>query len=301
MMKTIDFSGVSTAIATPMHNGKVDFAGLERLLEWQIAGGVTGVVPVGTTGESPTLSADEHLEVIRRTVEIVNGRALVIAGTGSNSTEEAVEYTRKADEAGVDAMLQVTPYYNKPTQEGLFHHFSAVANVTEKPVMLYSIPGRCVIEIGIEICERLYESHPQISAIKEAGGSCDRVAALRRALGPDYFILSGDDNMTLPFQAVGGDGVVSVASNLFPAELSVMCKAARSGDFRKALEVHQRFSSFFRDIFLEPNPVPIKFLLKLAGVIDSDEVRLPLSPLQPESKEQLKATWETLQSEVESA
>ncbi len=298
MIKTTDFSGVTTAIVTPMRDGKLDLASLERLLERQIAGGVSGVVPVGTTGESPTLSAEEHLEVVKRTVEIVKGRALVIAGTGSNSTAEAVAYTREADKAGADAMLQVTPYYNKPTQDGLFHHFSAVAGVTEKPLMLYSIPGRCVIEIAVETCERLYEAHPGICAIKDAGGSCDRIGALRRTLGTEYAILSGDDNMTLPFHAVGADGVVSVASNLYPAKLSEMCEAARSGAFSRALEIHHCFAPFFRDIFMEPNPVPIKFLLHLAGVIDSEEVRLPLTPLQSTSRERLSATWETLETEL---
>lgn len=293
-MKTIDFSGVSTALVTPFQDGKLDLDSLQQLVEKQIDAGVQGLVPVGTTGESPTLSADEHLEVIRKTVEFADGRALVIAGTGSNSTEEAVKYTREADEAGADAMLQVAPYYNKPSQEGLFLHFSKVAEATDKPIMLYSIPGRCIIEIALETCQRLYEAHPHISAVKEAGGDCDKVAALKRKLGADYKVLSGDDNMTLPFMACGGDGVVSVASNLLPEDLATMVGFAREGAFDKALAIHQRLATFFRDIFMEPNPVPIKFLMKEAGWIQSNEVRLPLAPLAETNRAKLLETFQLI-------
>lgn len=294
-MKRIDFSGVSTALVTPFLNGKLDLDSLQKLVEEQIAAGVQGLVPVGTTGESPTLSAEEHLEVIRKTVEFANGRALVIAGTGSNSTEEAVRYTREADQAGADAMLQVAPYYNKPSQQGLYLHFSKVAEATEKPIMLYSIPGRCIVEIALETCQRLYEDHPHICAVKEAGGDCDKVAALKRELGEDYKVLSGDDNMTLPFMACGGDGVVSVASNLLPRDLVEMVKAAGAGDFRKALAIHQRLALFFRDIFIEPNPVPIKFLMKETGWLQSEEVRLPLAPLEASNQAKIRDSFQLIQ------
>jgi len=286
-MNTIDFSGVSTAIVTPLIDGRIDFDSLEPLVDSQIKAGIRALVAVGTTGESPTLGSEEHIEVIKNIVEFAGGKIPVVAGTGSNSTTEAVDYTRKAVDAGADAILQVTPYYNKPSQEGLYRHFAAVAEATEKPIMLYSIPGRCVVEIGVDTCKRLYENYPHINSIKEAGGSCDRVAALKRELGEAYQVLSGDDNMTLPFMAMGGAGVVSVASNLYPAELVDMVRRARDGKFSEALKMHQRLAQFFRDLFIEPNPVPIKFLMKQKGIIRSDEVRLPLSPLSVENREVL--------------
>lgn len=293
-MKTIDFSGVSTALITPMRDDKVDFEALARVVEMQVESGIAALVAVGTTGESPTLSAEEHLEVIRKTVQFAAGRVPVIAGTGSNSTAEAVKYTREADAAGADAHLQVSPYYNKPSQEGLFQHFSAVAQATEKPIMLYSIPSRCVIDIGVKVCQRLLEKHPHVYAIKEAGGSCDKVVALQGVLGPDYQILSGDDNMTLPFMAVGGRGVVSVASNLLPAEVVGMVRHAQEGRWGEAQAVHARLAALFRDLFIEPNPVPVKYLMKQAGIIPSAEVRLPLCALSGESREKLVETYHLL-------
>lgn len=279
------FTGVLTALVTPFRQGRVAFDELRALVEKQISGGVNGLVPVGTTGESPTLDHGEHIEVVRAVVETVRGRVPVIAGTGSNSTAEAVSLTKRAHEAGVDGVLQVAPYYNKPTQEGLFRHFSAVAEATDKPVMLYSIPGRCVIEIAVPTIERLLARHPHVNHIKEAGGSCDRVDQLRQALGDDLTILSGDDSMTLPFMALGARGVVSVASNFLPAELARLVQAALKGDFPAALREHQRLYPLFKALFIEPNPVPVKTAMAHAGLISSPEVRGPLCEMSPANRQ----------------
>ena len=284
-MNTSQFSGVHTALVTPMKADKVVYHDLEKLVEKQITEGIDGLVAVGTTGECPTLSHIEHHNVIESVAKVSNGRVPVLAGTGSNSTAEAVSLTRNADDVnGVSGMLQVAPYYNKPSQEGLFLHFSAVAEATEKPIILYSIPGRCGIEIGVETCARLYQKYPHICGIKEAGGNPERVSLLRQRLGDDYIILSGDDSMTLPFISCGAQGVVSVASNLLVKDLSKMVKAALKGDNKTAEAIHHRYFQFFKKIFIEPNPVPIKYILHQLGIISSPEVRLPLCEMQAGSK-----------------
>lgn len=288
-MSVKPFTGVITALVTPFRHGHVAFDDLRALVEKQIAGGVHALVPVGTTGESPTLDHGEHLEVIRAVVEAARGRVPVIAGTGSNSTSEAVSLTKRAHEAGADGFLQVAPYYNKPTQEGLFRHFSAVADVTDKPVVLYSIPGRCVIEIAVPTVERLRKTFPHVNHIKEAGGSVDRVDQLRQALGADITILSGDDSLTLPFMSVGAKGVISVASNLIPGDMAAMVNAALAGDFAKALAVHRRLYPLFKALFIEPNPVPVKAAMAQTRLISSDEVRPPLCELAPASRQTLIA------------
>jgi 4-hydroxy-tetrahydrodipicolinate synthase len=207
------FAGTHTAIVTPFRNGQIDEEALQKLVDFQFTNGVTGVVPCGTTGESPTLDYDEHERVVKLTAEFAKGRGIVMAGTGSNSTREAVEMTQEAEAVGATAILQVAPYYNKPTPEGLYQHFKAVAQSTKLPIMLYSIPGRCGIEIGVDVLERLAETCPNICAIKEAGGNPERVNQMKQVLPASFEILSGDDSLTLPFMAVGGVGVVSVASN----------------------------------------------------------------------------------------
>ena len=270
-------TGAITALATPFaRDGQVSYADLRKLIAHQIRGGIDGLVPVGTTGESPTLSHEEHMEVVRFTVAEAKGRVPVIAGTGSNSTHEALELTRLAHEAGADAMLLVAPYYNKPSQEGLFRHFSALAECTDRPLVLYSIPGRCGIEISVEVVERLRSKYRHVSTIKEAGGSVDRVDQLKQAMGRDITVLSGDDSLTLPFMAVGAEGVISVASNLFVREVRRIVELARSNDFTAAARVHRRLYPAFRTLFIEPNPVPVKHCMMRAGIIRSDEVRLPL-------------------------
>jgi len=228
------FKGTYTAIVTPFKDGKIDEASLERVIRAQIKGGVDGIVPVGTTGESPTVSFEEHIMLIEKAVEFANGKIKVIPGTGGNSTDEAVYLTKAAEHAGADGSLQVAPYYNKPTQEGLFQHFRAIAKTTKLPILLYSVPGRCGIEIAIETVERLAKECPNIVGIKEAGGNADRVSQLRHSLGPKFDILSGDDSLTLPFMAVGGDGVISVASNIIPKEVSQMVRAFSTGNAKGA-------------------------------------------------------------------
>jgi 4-hydroxy-tetrahydrodipicolinate synthase len=283
MADTIKLQGTHTALATPMANREVDYVSLEKLIQTQIDTGIEGVLAVGTTGESPTLSHDEHSEVIRKTVEFANGKSLVLAGSGSNSTREAERLSREAQDSGADALLLVAPYYNKPTQEGLFHHFSRVAEVVEVPIILYSIPSRCGIEIGVDTCTRLYEKHPHVCAIKEAGGSCERVSQLRQALGHEYTILSGDDSLTLPFMSVGAKGVISVASNVIPAEVKKMVDFANNNDFQSATAVHERFYPLFNTLFIESNPVPVKAVLKAQGTILDEVVRLPLCPISESS------------------
>ena len=286
-MKLRPLTGTITALVTPFRQGEIAFDDLTKLVSFQIKGGVDGVVPVGTTGESPTLSHEEHMEVIRATVAAARGRVPVIAGTGSNSTEEAVELTRLAHAAGADAMLVVAPYYNKPSQEGLFRHYCAVADATDRPIILYSIPGRCGIEISVPVVERLVARYKHVRWIKEAGGNVDRVDQLKQALGANITVLSGDDSLTLPFMSVGAEGVISVASNLFVREIAQMVRAAASNDFSKAAKLHRKLYPVFKAIFVEPNPVPIKAALARAGIIGSPEVRSPLCEMTSVSQQLL--------------
>jgi len=293
-MKLRPLTGTITALATPFRDGQVSYADLKKLVAHQIKGGIDGLVPVGTTGESPTLTWDEHMEVIRFVIAEARGRVPVIAGTGSNSTHEAVELTRLSHEAGADAMLVVAPYYNKPSQEGLFRHFCAVADTTDKPVILYSIPGRCGIEIGVDVVTRLRAKYPHVAWIKEAGGSVDRVDQLKQALGRDLTVLSGDDSLTLPFMSVGAEGVISVASNLFVREIGKMVRLALANDFAKAGKLHRELYPAFKTLFIEPNPVPIKAALVRAGIIGSGEVRSPLCEMAPENAAKLEKILATL-------
>lgn len=288
------FRGTFTALVTPFRDGKIDETAFTQLIEFQIESGITGIIPVGTTGESPTLDHEEHTRVIELAVKAAKGRCKVIGGTGSNSTVEAIELTQDAERVGADAALLVAPYYNKPSQEGLFRHFKAIADATKLPLVLYSIPGRCGIEIGVETVKRLAAACPNIVAIKESGGSIDRVNALRAALPDSFDILSGDDFITLSFMAAGARGVVSVASNIVPAELVQMVSAAAAGRYDEARKVHERLFPLFRDLFIEPNPVPIKTALGWAGKIPSPEVRLPLCEMGEATSQKLRATLQAL-------
>jgi 4-hydroxy-tetrahydrodipicolinate synthase len=287
-MKVRPLTGTITALVTPFRDGQVSYTDLKKLVAYQIKGGIDGLVPVGTTGESPTLGYDEHMEVIRSVIAEARGRVPVIAGTGSNSTHEAIEFTRLSHDAGADAMLVVAPYYNKPSQEGLFHHFCAIAETTDKPIILYSIPGRCGIEISVGVVERLRAKYKHVAWIKEAGGSVDRVDQLKQALGDDLVVLSGDDSLTLPFMAVGAEGVISVASNLYVREIGKMVKLARANDFASAAKLHRKLYPAFKTLFIEPNPVPIKAALVRAGIIASGEVRGPLCDMAPENAKLLE-------------
>ncbi|MFA7343978.1 MAG: 4-hydroxy-tetrahydrodipicolinate synthase [Terrimicrobiaceae bacterium] len=289
----MSFSGTHTALVTPFRGGKFDAEAFRSLIEDQIAGGITGIVPVGTTGESPTLDHNEHNEVVRTAVEAAAGRCAVMAGTGSNATSEAIALTVEAARLGADAALLVAPYYNKPSQEGLYRHFRAIAESVKIPLVLYSIPGRCGVEIGVETVARLGRDCPNIRTIKESGGSVERVSQLREALPPDFEILSGDDSLTLPFLSVGAVGVISVASNLFPAEISKMVRLWLDGDPSGAREIHTRFYALFKDLFIEPNPVPVKYGLSLRGKISS-EVRLPLCEMSGSNAARVRKTLEAL-------
>ena len=287
------FRGTYTAIVTPFKDRALDEAALSRLVEWQIESGISGIVPVGTTGESPTLDNAEHNRAIELTVQAARGRCKVIGGTGSNSTSEAISLTAAAQKAGADGALLVAPYYNKPTQEGLFRHYQAVAASTGLPIILYSIPARCGVEIAVDTVARLARECPNIVAIKEAGGSVERVSQLRAALPAEFTILSGDDGLTLAFMAVGAQGVISVASNIIPTEMVRMVRAFAEGRAAEALELHARFYPLFRDLFIETNPIPIKTALSLAGRI-SGEFRLPLCEMAPANAAKLLATLRNL-------
>jgi 4-hydroxy-tetrahydrodipicolinate synthase len=283
------FTGTYTAIVTPFKNGQLDEAAFERLVKAQVKGGVDGIVPVGTTGESPTVDYEEHIHIIALAVKFAAGKIKVLAGTGGNSTSEAVHLTERAEKAGADGSLQVAPYYNKPTQEGLFQHFREVARKTRLPIILYSIPGRCGVEIGVDTVKRLNQECSNIIGIKEAGGNPDRVSQLRAALGPRFEILSGDDALTLPFMAVGAQGVISVASNIIPRQVSQMVRAFARGDLRGAMKLHQKYYPLFKDLFIETNPVPVKAALAMMGLIQ-EEYRLPLVPMNPRNRQMLQAT-----------
>jgi 4-hydroxy-tetrahydrodipicolinate synthase len=287
------FTGTYTAIVTPFKRGRIDETALERLVQVQVRGGVDGIVPVGTTGESPTVDYDEHVHIIALSVKFARGRIKVIAGTGGNSTSEAIHLTERAEKAGADGSLQVAPYYNKPTQEGLFQHFREVARCTRLPIVLYSIPGRCGIEIGVDTVKRLAQRCKTIIGIKEAGGSADRVSQLRAALGARFEILSGDDSLTLPFMAVGAQGVISVASNVIPRQVAQMVRAFAAGNTRAALRLHQQYYPLFKDLFIETNPVPVKAALAMLGQVE-EEYRLPLVPMSARNREVLRATMKAV-------
>lgn len=281
------YRGLYTAIVTPFKDNKIDTVALKALIEAQIAGGVDGIVPVGTTGESPTLSHSEHMEVIRLAIEYAAGRCQVIAGTGSNSTDEAIAMTREAEAMGADGTLQVCPYYNKPSQEGVYRHFKAIADNTALPILLYSIPGRSGIEIAVDTVARLAADCPNIVAIKEAGGSVERVNQLVQTLPEEFAVLSGDDGLTVPFISCGAVGLVSVTSNVAPAEMKTLVDAALSGDGLKALELQKKYYPLMKGLMsLDGNPVPIKAAMALRGNM-TWEIRLPLVPLAQDKHDKL--------------
>jgi 4-hydroxy-tetrahydrodipicolinate synthase len=278
--------GTFTALISPFRDGRVDFPALEALVERQIAAGVDGLVPCGTTGESPTLTEAEHREVISCVVRTARGRAPVVAGAGSNCTAQAVELARQTQECGADALLVVAPYYNRPSQEGLFQHFSAVARATDLPLMLYNIPGRCGVEIAVETIKRLFETHKNIVAVKHATGSVAGAAELAAAC--EIAILSGDDPLTLPLMSLGAVGVVSVLSNLVPAAVKRLTQAALDGDFRAALAAHRACYPLAKTLLaLDTNPIPVKTACALQGWC-CEEFRLPLCPLSAEKRATLR-------------
>ena len=288
------YSGVFTALVTPFRDGKVDFGCLERLVQRQIDAKIDGVVPCGTTGEAPTLSHDEHREVVRAVVKAAGGKLRVIAGAGSNNTQTALQFAREAADAGADGLLCVSPYYNRPSQAGLFAHFSAIAKETRLPIMLYNIPGRCGVEISIETIRRLAETHDNIRHVKHATGGVVDAAALLEAC--DVTVLSGDDPLTLPLMAIGATGVVSVASNLVPEAVKRLTDAAQRGDLPAATLAHRALFPLARVLLsLDSNPVPLKAAMALRGLCNED-VRLPLTPLNAEQREKLSAALRAAES-----
>src|SRR6266403_1853398 len=285
------FRGTFTALVTPFRDGVIDTSAFEKLIETQLAAGITGIVAVGTTGESPTLSHEEREQVIRLAVTVANKRCQVLAGTGSNATHHAVADTKMAEKIGADGALLVAPYYNKPSQEGLFRHFNTIADATSLPIVLYNIPGRCGVDIGPDTVVRLAKECRNIASIKEASGSVERVSELRRRLPESFTILSGDDSLTLPFMAVGAVGVVSVATNLFPSQVCALVRACESADLKSAEKLHRKLLPLFKDLFIEPNPAPVKTALGWRGAM-SGEVRLPLCEMSEANQARLRKTVE---------
>jgi len=284
------FQGTHTALITPFRNGEVDTEAFRALIDRQVKGGVDGIVPCGTTGESPTLGRKEHLHVIELAVEYAAGRIKVIAGTGANATSEAIHLTTEAAKLGVDATLQVCPYYNKPSQEGLYQHYKAIAQCSDLPIMLYSIPGRSVIEIAVDTIARLAADCPTIIANKEAGGDPERVTQIKAALPDDFQILSGDDPLTIEFMKRGAVGLVSVASNLIPDVMSNLVRAMAEGRVDDAEDIQAQYGTLLTTLMsIDTNPVPIKSAVAMQGHC-TDELRLPLVNLSAENSAILRDT-----------
>ncbi len=287
------FEGVFTAIVTPFTgDGKIDEEALRKLVDFQIEKGISGIVPVGTTGESPTLSHEEHHRVIEIVIDQVNGRVPVIAGTGSNCTEEAIKMTEKAKEAGATASLQVAPYYNKPTQEGFYRHFTAIADAVDIPIIVYNIPGRSGKNIENSTMLELAK-HKNIVGVKEASGNINQMMDLILNKPDSFVVLSGDDNLTLPLMALGGKGVISVASNIVPDRMAEFVGAALRGEWEKARKLHYELLPLFRAIFIETNPIPIKAALAMKGMI-RETYRLPMCEMSEEHKKALRSVLEKL-------
>src|SRR5262245_38416168 len=281
------FQGSIVALVTPFTNGKVDEAKLKQLVEMHVAQGTDGIVPCGTTGESPTLSHDEHKRVVEIVVEAARGRIPVIAGTGSNSTAEAIDLTAHAKKAGANGALVVNPYYNRPTQEGLYRHFRAIADAVDIPILLYNIAGRTAVNVETDTLARLATDCPNIVGVKEASGSLDQMTQVILACGPEFSVLSGDDNITLPLRSVGGRGVISVVANSVPKDTADMTHAALAGDWKLARELHLKLFPLSRAMFIETNPIPVKEAMAMLGMIEP-EYRLPMCRLSDANRQRLK-------------
>ena len=286
------FKGAITAIVTPfMEDGKLDLEALRGLVNFQVENNIEGIVPCGTTGESPTLEYNEHKLVVQTVIDAAYGKTKVIAGAGSNSTKHAVELTKLAADLGADATLHVSPYYNKPTQEGLFRHFSAVAKAADLPVVVYNIKGRTAVNIETATLARLAKEHSNIVAVKEASGDINQMQDVLNTLPKEFDVLSGDDNMTLPLMKLGGRGVISVASNIIPRDIKQLTDSALNRNFAKAEKIHNKLMPLFKAIFIETNPIPIKAALAMKGMI-KEAYRLPMCEMQAENKEKLRKILE---------
>jgi 4-hydroxy-tetrahydrodipicolinate synthase len=282
------FQGSIVALVTPFRGGKVDEPTLRKLVDMHVARGTDGIVPCGTTGESPTLSHDEHKRVVEIVIEAAAGRLHVIAGTGSNATSEAIDLTAHAKKAGATGALVVNPYYNKPTQEGLYRHFRAVADAVDLPIVVYNIAGRTAVNIETDTLVRIVKDSPNIVGVKEASGSLDQMTQVILACGPDFSVLSGDDNLTLPLMSVGGRGVISVIANIVPRETAEMTHAALAGDWKLARELHLKLFPLSRAAFMETNPIPVKEAMGMMGMLEP-EFRLPMCPMGAANRERLRA------------
>jgi 4-hydroxy-tetrahydrodipicolinate synthase len=281
------FTGSFVALVTPFRNGQIDEAKLRELVELHASSGTDGLVPCGTTGESPTLSHDEHKRVVEVVVDAARKRMKILAGTGSNSTSEAIDLTRHAEKAGADGALVVNPYYNKPTQEGLYRHFRAVAESVAIPIVVYNIQGRTAVNVETATMARLVRDVRNVRGVKEASGSLDQMSQVIAACGPEFSVLSGDDNVTLPLMAIGGHGVISVIANILPRETAEMVHAALEGDIKRARELHYRLFPLARAAFLETNPIPIKEAMAMAGMLEP-EFRLPMCRMSDANRETLR-------------
>ena len=286
------FQGSIVAMVTPFRNGKIDEPKVKELVELHVKSGTDAIVPCGTTGESPTLSHDEHRQMVELTVAAAAGRIPVIAGTGSNSTSEAIDLTKHAERAGVQGALVVNPYYNKPTQEGLYRHFRAVAEASTLPILVYNIQGRTAVNIETDTMARLARDCQNIVGVKEASGSLDQMSQVILACGPDFSVLSGDDNITLPLLVIGGRGVISVIANIVPRETSEMVHAALDGDWKRARELHYKLFPLARAAFLETNPIPIKEAMAMVGMLEP-EFRLPMCRMGEANRQKLRAILES--------
>ncbi len=282
------FQGSFVALVTPFRNGRLDEAKVRELVELHASHGTDGIVPCGTTGESPTLSHDEHKRVVEVVIEAARGRLKVVAGTGSNSTAEAIDLTRHAERVGAAGALIVNPYYNKPTQDGLYRHFRAVAEAVAIPILVYNIQSRTAVNVETATLERLVRDVRNVAGVKEASGSLDQMSQVIAACGPDFSVLSGDDNLTLPLLAIGGHGVISVIANILPRETAEMVHAALEGDWKRARDLHYRLFPLARAAFLETNPIPIKEAMAMAGMLEP-EFRLPMCRMSDANRERLRA------------
>ncbi len=299
-MDGFNVRGSVIAMITPFkNNGKeVDYESFKKLIDYQIENGTDAILVCGTTGESPTLTYEEHESVIKFAVDYVNGRVPVIAGTGANSLHEAIELTGFAKEVGADAALVVVPYYNKPNQEGIYRHYKTLAKEVDIPIIVYNIPGRTCREIEVSTLARLREECPNIVGSKESVGNMDRISEIKQTLGEDFIVLSGDDSLTLPMMSLGADGVISVANHILPKEVKAMVSAALEGDFKTARELHYKLFPLFKAMFMDTNPIPVKTAAWMLGLIEEKSFRLPLCEMSPEKEEKLREVLRSYGLEV---
>ncbi len=282
------FKGSIVALITPFKDGKLDEKSLKMLIDFHVENGTDAILVAGTTGESATLTFSEHEDLIKMSVDLADKRIPIIAGTGANATHEAIELTKTAEKYGADASLQIVPYYNKPTQEGIYQHFKAISEETNIPLILYNIPSRTGTDMLPETFARLYSDFPNVIGIKEATGKVSRVSEMINLTNEDVVILSGDDSLTLPMMSVGAKGVISVANNIVPKDIAEMCKLALKGNFEEALKIHNKYWKLFKVLFIETNPIPVKTAAYLMGLINDLELRLPLYYMNKDNEKQLK-------------